>query len=308
MFDFIKKNLENLKNTISSNVSLTTKIKKGFFGEIKLNDSDIENFLWDFEVSLLESDVPLEVVDFLKEKLRKTLKEHTFKENIDDEVKEIFINFLFNIFENLEKIDLIEEIKNSEKPYKTMFLGPNGNGKTTTIAKIGYFLQKNGFTCVFSASDTFRAGAIEQLEEHGKNLGIKVIKHRYGANPTAVAFDAVKYAESKGIHIVLIDTSGRQETNINLMNEMKKMTEKIKPNLKILVLESIIGNNSIEKIKEFKEITDCVVITKFDLDTKGGVLLTCAYYGIPVLFLGTGQNYDDLEKFNIEKVIKKMIS
>jgi fused signal recognition particle receptor len=195
MFDFIKKGLENLKNTISSNVSLTTKIKKGFFGEIKLNDSDIENFLWDFEVSLLESDVPLEVVDFLKEKLREILKEHKFKGNIDEEVKEIFINFLYNIFENLEKIDLIDEIKNSEKPYKIMFLGPNGNGKTTTIAKIGYFLQKNGFTCVFSASDTFRAGAIEQLEEHGKKLGIKVIKHRYSANPTAVAFDAVKYAE-----------------------------------------------------------------------------------------------------------------
>ncbi len=308
MFDFIKKSLENLKDAISSNVSLTTKIKKGVFGEIKLKDTDIENFLWEFEVSLLESDVPLEVVEFLKEKLKQILKEHTFKGNIDEEVKEIFVNFLYNIFENLEKIDLIKEIEKSEKPYKIMFLGPNGNGKTTTIAKIGYFLQKNNLSCVFAACDTFRAGAIEQLEEHGKKLGIKVIKHRYGANPTAVAFDAVKYAKSKGIHVVLIDTSGRQETNINLMNEMKKMNEKIRPNLKVLVLESIIGNNSIEKIKEFKELTDCVVITKFDLDTKGGVLLTCAYYGIPILFLGTGQKYEELEEFNIEKVVKKMIS
>jgi fused signal recognition particle receptor len=189
-------------------------------------------------------------------------------------------------------------------------MGINGTGKTTTIAKTAYFLLKKGYTVVLACSDTFRAGAIEQLEEHAKKVGVKVIKHKYGSDPAAAAFDAVNYARSKGINVVLIDTAGRMQTNRNLLDEMKKIARVAQPDLKILVVDALTANDAVEQSKVFNEAVgvDAVILTKLDADARGGAALSIAYtIKKPILFLGVGQKYEDLTIFNASFILDKLI-
>ena len=208
-----------------------------------------------------------------------------------------------------KQIDFLKTVK-EKKPFKILFLGPNGAGKTTSMAKITKFLQDNNLKVIWAASDTFRAASIEQLEKHAEKLGVRVVKHNYGADPAAVAFDAVKAAEAKGIDAVLIDSAGRQETNKNLMEELKKIVRVIKPDLKIYVGESFTGQALLQQAEEYDKAIgiDGFILTKIDCDAKGGTTISLLYkLKKPVLFVGTGQEYKDLEKFRPEFVLDKIL-
>lgn len=190
------------------------------------------------------------------------------------------------------------------------FLGPNGAGKTTTIAKMASLLKKNGYSSVIAASDTFRAAAIEQAVHHGAKLDVHVIKHSYGADPAAVAFDAIKHASANNSDIVLVDTAGRQETNKNLLEELRKIVRVAKPDAKLFVGESIAGHALIDQLKAFDETVgiDAVILTKIDCDAKGGNSLSIARETkVPVIFMGVGQGYDELVPFDPQFIVNKVL-
>jgi fused signal recognition particle receptor len=244
---------------------------------------------------LAEKPLPRDVEAKIEETLRKTLTE--------------ILTF--------EKIDLLTAIKqkikdpkNENKPYIIAFFGINGAGKTTSIAKLTHYLQKNQLSVLLAACDTFRAAAIQQLEEHANKLGVKIIKHDYGSDAAAVAYDAIKYAEKNNIDVVLIDTAGRQHSNVNLMQELEKIIRVTQPDLKLFVGESITGNDCIEQARQFNDLVelDGAILTKADVDEKGGAPLSIAYtIKKPILFLGTGQQYDDFEEFSKEKILDNLL-
>lgn len=333
MFRFLKEKLRKLLKKTEQEIEKATeeskeaekekeekereKGKVGVIGKIKkiitvtkLNEEIFEKFFSEFEELLIENNVAIEAIDFLHEKLKKELvgkeiERKKIKETLERSLKEALSSLL------LEPFDLIEKIKSSEKPYVIVFFGINGVGKTLTIAKIAKLLKKNKLTVVLAASDTFRAAAIEQLEKHSNALNIRMIKHRYGADPAAVAFDAIKHAKARNIDCVLIDTAGRMHTKKDLMEEMKKICKVSKPNLKIFVAESVVGNDAIEQAKAFDESVgiDCIILTKSDVDEKGGACISIGYVtNKPILFLGTGQGYDDLKPFNKEDIINALFS
>ena len=289
------------------------KQEKGFFAKLteklttkKIDDKQFEDLFYDLELALLENNVALEVIDKIKEDLKVDLVNVPLKGKIEDLIKNSLKDSLEEILKETN-FDLINEIKNKkERPYSIVFVGINGSGKTTSIAKLAYLLTKNNLKCVLVAADTFRAASIQQLEEHSKNLNVKLIKHDYGADPAAVSFDGVKYARSHNLDVVLIDTAGRQHSNKNLMEEMKKIIKVVKPDLKVFVGESIAGNDVIEQIKEFNNSIniDSIILAKADVDEKGGAAISVSYVSQkPVLYLGNGQKYSDLEKFNKDKII-----
>jgi len=294
-------------------LSINTKIKKVFLNSIKLNESDINQFLETLKISLLQSDISFSTTDQFLESLNIKLKESKFNsKEIDKQIIEYVKISLMEILNKNEKnhIDLwkfIEEkIIIKETPIKILFIGPNGTGKTTTIAKIANNLKKKHITSVLSASDTFRAAAIEQTEYHANKVGIPVIKSKYGADPASVAFDAINYAKAHSISVVLIDSAGRQETNTNLINEIMKMVRITKPDLTIFVGESISGNIISEQINEFSKFIKIngIILTKLDCDAKGGNAISIAHDTIiPILFIGTGESYDALINFDPKSIV-----
>ncbi len=287
--------------------SILQRIKERFV--FKISEQEFEELFSELELVLLENNTALEVVDKIKDRLKEELVDKEKTGDIEEKIKEALINSIEEVLP--ESFDLIavikEKIKAGEKPYKIVFFGINGSGKTTTIAKLAFMLKKHGLSCVFAASDTFRAASIEQLEKHAARLGIKVIKQDYGADPAAVAFDAVKYAEAHGIDVVMIDTAGRMHTQENLLREMEKICRVIKPDLRVIVLESIAGNDAIQQVKAFNEAVgiDAIILTKADVDKKGGTALSVSYVtGKPIIFIGTGQDYKDLKRFEKEKILQ----
>lgn len=281
-------------------------------GEIEISESDVSTLLDDLELELLEADVDLTVANIIREELKSKLSRAKVKRGeLHKHVGSVIRETLIDILTNERDFDLVDRAKGSEKPFKIVFLGINGAGKTTTIAKVARLLMDNGLRINFAAADTFRAAAIEQLSTHGERLNVRVVKRDYGSDPTSVAFDAVNYAKAHSIDAVLIDTAGRQDTNISLINEMKKMDRVIKPDLKIYIGESISGNAIIEQISSFnREIgIDGVILTKLDCDPKGGTMLSISKAtGIPILYLGVGQAYTDLERFDPEKIAERITS
>ena len=205
-----------------------------------------------------------------------------------------------------EDIDLIQKVK-EKKPYVIMLVGVNGSGKTTTVAKFAHKLKENNLTPVVAAADTFRAAALEQLEDHCNKLDVKMIKHSYKSDPAAVAYDAIEYARSKRLDVVLIDTAGRLHSNTNLIDELKKINRVANPDYTIFVGESITGNDCVEQAVKFSEAVniDGIILSKADIDEKGGAAISVSYVTKkPILYIGTGQEYKDLERFNKEKIIK----
>ncbi|MCX7991664.1 MAG: signal recognition particle-docking protein FtsY [Proteobacteria bacterium] len=199
---------------------------------------------------------------------------------------------------------------NPPYPYCILVVGVNGVGKTTTIAKLGRFFQNQGKKVVFGAGDTFRAAAIEQLEIWGNRLKIDVVKQREGADPAAVAYDSLKYAQSKNADVLIIDTAGRLHTKSNLMEELRKIKRVINrenpsyPQETLLILDATVGQNALSQTKTFKELIDIsgIIMTKLDGTAKGGILINVSReFDIPIKFIGTGEKIDDLEYFNAQE-------
>jgi fused signal recognition particle receptor len=272
-----------------------------------ISKKKLDNLLWDLEIGLLESDVALPVVEEIKNNVKEQLS-HIRGGSAKNIVRQALMDAISNVLLSTQ-LDFLNVIESSEKPVVIMFVGVNGTGKTTAIAKMCHHLQKKGKSCVISASDTFRAGAIEQLEEHATNLGVKLIKHKAGADPAAVAYDAIQHAKARHKDAVLLDTAGRMQTNINLMDEMKKIRRVAKPSMVIFVGDALTGNDAVEQAKRFDEVVgiDGIILTKVDADAKGGAALSIAYtIGKPLLFIGVGQGYDDQIPFDPEWMMKRI--
>jgi len=300
VFEKLRKGFSNLVNKVT-----TTELKA----------DKIRPVLGDFKLNLIENDVAVSVADHICEEMERRLDGVQVK-RLEDRGKIVRANLdeiLLSVLTTNEKIDLlkrVEEKRESNEPYVILFVGINGTGKTTSIAKVANFLMENGYSVVLACSDTYRAGSIEQLEEHARRLGVRMIKHKYGADPAAVAYDAISHAKAQGINAVLIDTAGRIQTNRNLMNELGKIKRVITPDITILTVDALTGNDAVMQAQEFHKTVgiDGTILTKVDADVKGGSALSVTYVTKkPIVFIGTGQRYEDLQEFDPEQFTKMIL-
>ena len=329
MFDFLKKKISGFfqkeekkieekletaskeeKRELEPKLTLATKLKKAIIRKATIKEEDISGLLEDFNLSLLEADVAISVSDKICEDIKQRLvgKEISGKDDVKKISEEAIKESLRDVLKQ-EKIDFIAMAK-SKKPYVILFLGPYGHGKTSTIGKIARYLQKNNLSSVIAAADTFRAASIEQVEKIAGKVGVKVVKQTYGSDPAAVCFDTVKYAEAHKINVVLIDTAGRSELNVNLMEQLKKVVRVAKPDMKVYIGEALAGNAALEEAKKFNEAIglDGVIMTKVDCDVKGGSLLSVSYVvKKPIIFITTGQELDNIMPFDENWFIEKVI-
>lgn len=279
----------------------------------RLSQETVDTVLEDLEIALLQSDVALPVVDRIRKDLRKELGGKKLKWGADAETA-IRASFEASIRTILAQppIDLVARIRaQSPPPFIILFVGVNGTGKTTTIAKLAHWLGRQQLSVVIAAGDTFRAGAIEQLLVHGERLGIKVVRQQEGSDPAAVAFDAVAHARARHQDVVLVDTAGRQHTNENLVEEAKKIRRVVQPNLTLFVGDALSGNDTLEQAKEFQTALgiDGIILTKLDADAKGGAALSATFVTKkPLLFVGVGQGYDDLRPFDVDWMVRRLLS
>ena len=296
------KKIKELFKNFTSQLVETIKYKS-------LSDKDINEITEEFLLKLIEADVAYDIAELLANNLRRRLQEIKIPRGINEE--ELINNLLReSVYDILSRgrasIDLVNLAK-ERKPLKVIFMGVNGVGKTTTIAKVAYLLLKNSLKPVIVAADTFRAAAQEQLKKHSEVLGVPFIGGKYGADPAAVAYDGILYASKRGLDAVLIDTAGRMHVDIDLMNELKKVVRVSKPDLKVLILDALTGNDAIEQAKAFNESVgiDGVILTKVDADVKGGAALT-VILGVnkPILYLGVGQKYEDLIPYDPEVILR----
>lgn len=301
MFEKLRNSLKGIVNKISNT---------GF------TEKDLDLILWDLQLQLIGNDVSVEVAEKICSEMKERLigveaprfgdKSFVVRNALHEALKTVM-----NSREHIDFFKLVEESKNNNEPFSVMFVGINGTGKTTTIAKVAYLLKKEGYSVVLASGDTYRAGAIEQLEEHGRRLGVRVIKHNYGSDAAAVGYDAVEHALAQGIDAVLIDTAGRMQTNRNLMDELQKVKRVVRPKFTIMILDSLIGNDATEQAMTFNQHIgfDAAILTKVDADAKGGSSLSVSYLtGKPVIFVGIGQEYSDLQPFNVEWFAEKLLT
>jgi fused signal recognition particle receptor len=271
-----------------------------------------EETLNKIEEFLIMSDVGVDVAD----EIRKIISEKKILPNQDSimQVNQILLNYIEKLMNPLEK-----EILNNENVGTKVFLiaGVNGVGKTTTIGKLGKILKKNNKKIIFAATDTFRAAAIEQLENWSKKIDVKIIKSETGSDPASVAFKALEFAIKNNFDYVLIDTAGRLQNKKNLMEEYKKIsnvTKKIDPNSPhevLLILDATTGQNALIQIEEFQKIAPItgIIMTKLDGTAKGGILIALAKkFNLPIIALGLGEKEDDLQIFNSKDFAKALIN
>ncbi|MCD6479331.1 signal recognition particle-docking protein FtsY [Candidatus Bathyarchaeota archaeon] len=280
----------------------------------RFTEEELDQILWELQLQLISNDVALKVAEHIGSELKRRLLEveaPRFGDRgqiVREALREALREILTAPPKDLPK--MVEEKRRSGEPLILLFIGVNGTGKTTTIAKVAKLLTDHGYRVVLASGDTYRAGAIEQLEEHARRLGLRVIRHRYGADPAAVSYDAVEHARARGYDAVLIDTAGRMQTNRNLMEELRKIKRVIQPDLTILVVDALTGNDAVEQAETFnREVGfDAAIITKVDADARGGSSLSIAYStGKPILYLGTGQGYGDLQPFNPDWLVERLL-
>ncbi len=282
-----------------------------------LTEKKLEDILWDFKLMLLESDVAVEVAEQICDQLTQRLV-GTLVKRFGGEKEALARQALYETLLDVLKAggavsidEVLREKKAQKEPLVAVFVGINGTGKTTSLAKLAHYILKRGYSVVLACSDTYRAGAIEQLEYHAKRLGVRMIKRPYGSDPASVAYDAVEYAKARGISAVLVDTAGRMETNKNLMEEMRKIARVARSDLTIFVGDLLTGNDAVEQAREFSKYVDLSgsILTKADADTRGGAAISVAYVTKkPILFLGTGPRYEDLVEFVPEEFVKRLLS
>ncbi len=294
-------------------------VKEGFFSKTiqklkakTITDDDFVKIWVELEIFLLEINIAYEIVQNIEIKLKDAIIGNSFDRfNLTKKIREVLVNEVEKVLKDREG-DLLSEIKalnDKGEIAKILVLGVNGTGKTTTIAKIVNMFQNNNISVVVAAADTFRAAAVEQLGEHAKRLNFKLIQHKGGSDPAAVGFDAIEHAKAKKLDVVLIDTAGRMPNNSNLMLELEKIKRVCGTQLSIFIGDSVSGNDLIDQINLFNKIVgiDGVVLTKTDTDERPGSVVTTAYsIEKPIYYLGIGQGYDDLVKFDAKLVAEKL--
>ncbi|MDA4124776.1 MAG: signal recognition particle-docking protein FtsY [Thaumarchaeota archaeon] len=283
--------------------------------EKELTEEQLDEVVFNFQLSLTESDVAQTVAEALTHEVQKSLAGTKVDRSADpsEVVGERLATVLDTAFAKAGTVDLLANVREKKKtgePYVILFLGINGTGKTTTIAKVASLLKKNGITVVCAAGDTHRPGAIEQLTEHADRLSLKTVSQRYGADPAAVGRDGLLYAKAHHIDCLLIDTAGRMQTNQNLMEEMSKIVRVVKPDFRMFIADALTGNDAVSQAELFNQHVgfDGVVLTKADADVRGGAALSIVYStGKPVIYLGVGQGYDDLDSFDTKKFLDSLL-
>ena len=321
MFDKIKKKFSSVfsKVTLKENEKEKEETKKSIIGKVvssalkkKITENQFEDIWYEIEVFLYEINVAYKIVDLIKEKLKEEIIGKEFSRlSLQKKFLEILKKETYEVLKNREKnfLEDFYRVKKENGIVKILILGINGSGKTTTISKLIKFFQNNKISTCISASDTFRAAAIEQLEKHCSKLGVKLIKQNQGSDPTAVAYDTINHAKSKKIDSVIIDTAGRVPNNENLANELRKIDRVIKPDFKVFIGDSNSGNDIIEQISLFDKIVniDGIILTKVDTDEKPGSIVSVSYETTkPIYFLGVGQTFDDLKVFNSKEISDKL--
>jgi fused signal recognition particle receptor len=300
MFEKLKSGLTGFTNKISQK---------------ELSDKDVTQILDEFLLVLVESDVAYSVAKRICDNLQTKLKQIQVKRFSDSTgaAKSVLRDVLGELLQgsgDAKFFETLNRCKNEHRPAIVLFVGVNGTGKTSSIAKIGHLLLANGFSVILAAADTYRTGSIEQIEEHARRIGIRTIKHDYGGDAAAVAFDAANYAKAHSINVVLIDSAGRMQTNKNLLEEMKKIARVARPDLTVLVVDALTGNDAVEQGRIFSETVtiDGVILTKLDADAKGGSAISMAtIIGKPIFFAAVGQNYEDLIPFNPDQMVSKIV-
>lgn len=302
---------ETLSSPVEKDPSLLAKVRVLITDrEFIIAEKDVDEPLSELEMILLENDVALPVTEEILRRVRGDLtgKRRRIGESVDDIVVNALRGALLGVLG--QGFDLLSYIRSHKRPVKILFTGVNGTGKTTTVAKVASYLKQHGFSVVIGAGDTFRAGALEQIDVHATRLGIKVIQHQSGADPSAVLFDTVEYAQAHRIDVVLADTAGRFHNRANLMNQLDKIRRVMKPDLIVYVDEAVAGNDAVVRAHEFEKTVgaDAIVLTKADMDPKGGAAISIAHtIGKPVMFLGVGQGYDDIIPFSPAKVVDELL-
>lgn len=301
------------KTGFAQKVGFAQKAKALVFNrQVYLDSKDLEEPLWELEMALLENDIALSVSEAISESVKRQLAGTPKRIGKDTgEIVEAALKKAIFELVSANTFDFDDYVKSKSKPVHIAFVGINGTGKTTSIAKLTKRLLNSGYSVVLAAGDTFRAGAIDQLGIHAERLGVKMIKHQAGADPAAVIYDAVQYAKAHMVDFVLSDTAGRMHTNLNLMAQMEKICRVTSPDLIIFVDEAVAGNDAVERAAQFNEAVpiDGSILTKIDADVKGGAAISIAYItGKPILFFGTGQGYEDLLKFDPEWFVGQLFS
>ncbi|MFB6213841.1 MAG: signal recognition particle receptor subunit alpha [Candidatus Nanohaloarchaea archaeon] len=292
MLDKFKDSVKDFSDNVKSAVA-----------EKELDEDTLEPLLDDLRLKLLQNNVSLEAAEAIEDELQEQLlgekaRRGSAEEKVEEAVKQTLLDLLDDSF------DFEEQLDRAEKPPLVFLVGFNGSGKTTTAAKLADYLDRE---VVLGAGDTFRAASIEQLEEHGENLGVKVISHEYESDPAAVAYDAVEHAEKNG-KIAVIDTAGRSHSDRNLMGELEKMIDVNDPDITFLVVDALAGNDVLEQAEAYEGMFEAVIITKMDVDENGGAIISISQKsGKPVAFLGTGQGYDDIEEFDREEFVDSLL-
>lgn len=303
MFERLRKALDRAAKTLAEKVS--TK---------QLSEKDIDEVMDDLSLELLDANVALEALDSLRTRLKGELVGKRIPRGTDVEtyVIETLRDALLRILDqgSLDIVTQIRETCSKGRPYVIVFFGVNGVGKTTTIAKLAYMLKGKGLVPVIAETDTFRAGAQEQLRAHAEKLGVPFIGGQYGSDPASVAYDAISYASSRGHCAVLVDTAGRMHIDSNLMDELRKVVRVSKPDLRVLVVDALTGNDAVEQARAFEQAIgyDGVIVTKLDADEKGGTIISVAVAaGKPIYMVGVGQRYEDLETFDAKDYVSKLL-
>ena len=274
----------------------------------------LTNLLEELEWIMLESDISSDAVTAVMSALQNNLIGQRLRKGADlSKVLEASLKRALRSILKAGYWDFYESIQSfidkKDTPVVIMFVGVNGTGKTTTVAKVAHNLQKRGNSVIAAAGDTFRAGAIEQLETHCDRLGIRCISSQRGGDSAAIARDAVDSAKAKGIDVVLVDTAGRMQNKSNLMAELEKVRRVANPHLTLFVGDALAGNDAVDQAKNFQDMLkfDGAVLTKLDTDAKGGAGLSIAHAtGRPIVLCGVGQDYDDIMQFDPDWLLQQL--